>query len=302
MMPYNSYIHSRYVTETTSAQAAAFVDDAVALFDNFDGNNPAAPLLQNRKDFINRQFLCVYVLRGRLNLTIDGQPRVFEANYVNYITARSIIRVDSVSDDFYYFLYSTSSSLLHDVYNDMGMVFKMPSQFRRFEQKKLTPEEMKHRLTLYNEQRRDLGQTAEAYRRTVAQVYQCILCSFDIDLLEPDRSENEKAVSRQKLIFRRFIDLLDQQSQRQREVQYYARQLGITPKYLSSLCIEYGGKNASAWIDDYVISRVKNLMQERRYTIKEISQLMNFPTQSFFGRYFKRVVGMSPRKYLASQK
>ena len=40
-----------------------------------------------------------------------------------------------------------------------------------------------------------------------------------------------------------------------------------------------------------------NLMREKKCKIREISNILNFPTQSFFGRFFKRTTGMSPKKY-----
>ena len=32
-------------------------------------------------------------------------------------------------------------------------------------------------------------------------------------------------------------------------------------------------------------------------SIKEIATKLNFPTQSFFGKYFKQYVGISPKEY-----
>ena len=36
-------------------------------------------------------------------------------------------------------------------------------------------------------------------------------------------------------------------------------------------------------------------------TIKEIATKLNFPTQSFFGKYFKQYVGVSPKEYRNKQ-
>ena len=132
----------------------------------------------------------------------------------------------------------------------------------------------------------------------MAQSYLSVFFANDFSLFEEELPNTDKVISRQHALFRDFVDLLANYSDKEREVQFYAHEMGISSKYLSSLCIEYSGKNASTWIDEYVIARVKALMQEHRYTIKEIAQVMNFPTQSFFGRYFKRVTGLSPRAYM----
>ena len=111
-------------------------------------------------------------------------------------------------------------------------------------------------------------------------------------------NSNKKNISRQSIQFRNFIELLNEYTIREREVQFYAKKLGITPKYLSALCIAYSGKNASTWIDEYVIVRAKELLREQRYSVREVGEILNFPSQSFFGRYFKRNMGISPKVFM----
>jgi methylphosphotriester-DNA--protein-cysteine methyltransferase len=41
----------------------------------------------------------------------------------------------------------------------------------------------------------------------------------------------------------------------------------------------------------------KALLQSTNMTILQISDELNFPSQSFFGKYFKRLTGMSPKSY-----
>lgn len=291
-------VRTRFLSKVPFEQSAAAINGYIALFDNYDGNDVVSSLINQHSEFINRQLVFVTVLKGHIELTVNGEKHILTPATVSYIATHSVIRVLDASEDFYFFLYSVSSELVRDVFNDIGVSFKMPSNYRQFLQRELTTDELKYRMALYSEQKRDLNKTASNYQKHVAQAYTSVLFSNDIDMFEPELPDSEKAISRQHMIFCQFVDMLAEHTQREREVQFYARQLGITPKYLSALCIEYSGKNASAWIDDYVISRIKHLMQEHRYNVKEISQVMNFPTQSFFGRYFKRVTGFSPRQYM----
>ena len=39
------------------------------------------------------------------------------------------------------------------------------------------------------------------------------------------------------------------------------------------------------------------LLKNTTKSIKEITEYMNFPNQSFLGKYFKEHVGMSPSEY-----
>jgi AraC-like DNA-binding protein len=77
----------------------------------------------------------------------------------------------------------------------------------------------------------------------------------------------------------------------------YADQLCLTPKYFSKVIKDNSGASASEWIDNYVILETKALLKSTNMTILQISDELNFPSQSFFGKYFKRVTGMSPKSY-----
>ncbi len=101
--------------------------------------------------------------------------------------------------------------------------------------------------------------------------------------------------------FKQFTELLGEHYTRERSVGYYARQLCITPKYLTTLIKRISGKSVSEWIDSYVILEAKTLLKYSNMSVQEIAYYLNFPNQSFFGSYFKRNTGMSPSQYKAKQ-
>jgi len=82
-----------------------------------------------------------------------------------------------------------------------------------------------------------------------------------------------------------------------RSVEFYADKLSLTPKYLTTVVRETSGKTAHDWIIEYVILSAKALLKSTNITIQEISDRLNFPSQSFFGKYFKQQTGMSPVEY-----
>lgn len=101
--------------------------------------------------------------------------------------------------------------------------------------------------------------------------------------------------------FRQFTELLGEHYKHERSVGFYARQLCITPKYLTTLIKRISGKSVSEWIDNYVILEAKTLLKYSTMSVQEIAYYLNFPNQSFFGSYFKRNVGMSPSQYKAKK-
>ncbi|MDR1683483.1 MAG: helix-turn-helix domain-containing protein, partial [Candidatus Symbiothrix sp.] len=83
----------------------------------------------------------------------------------------------------------------------------------------------------------------------------------------------------------------------EKQVGFYAEKLCLTPKYLSRIIKQNTGKSAHEWLDDYVMLEAKALLKSTNMTIQQISDELNFPSQSFFGKFFKREEGISPRAY-----
>ena len=95
----------------------------------------------------------------------------------------------------------------------------------------------------------------------------------------------------------KFLSLVQINYKEQRGLEFYADKLCFTPKYLSKVIKENSGTSANDWIDNHVVLEAKALLKSTNMTIQQISDELNFPSQSFFGKYFKRHVGVSPKEY-----
>ena len=98
-------------------------------------------------------------------------------------------------------------------------------------------------------------------------------------------------------VFQNFMLSLFRFYRKERDVSFYARMQHITPRYFSAIIKEKTGDSALQWIVRMVITEAKQLLEESDLSIKEIADQLNFPTQSFFGKYFKQYVGVSPKEY-----
>lgn len=94
-----------------------------------------------------------------------------------------------------------------------------------------------------------------------------------------------------------FLELVQQHYREERLIQYYAGRLCITPKYLSKLVKDHTGRAATDWIEQHVILEARAMLQSTDLSIQQIATTLNFPNQSFFGKYFKRATGVSPKHY-----
>ena len=107
--------------------------------------------------------------------------------------------------------------------------------------------------------------------------------------------------SRADVIFTQFIELVETHCREERRVSWYAKQLCITPKYLSETVKQVSKRTPNEWIDSYVTLETRVLLKSTAKSIKEITDELNFPNQSFLGKYFKEHTGMSPSEYRKSQ-
>ena len=111
---------------------------------------------------------------------------------------------------------------------------------------------------------------------------------------------NDAASSSTSDLFDKFLEMLQQSEVKHQPVEYFAQQLCITPKYLSIICKRHSGKTAIEWITEYTLSDITYYLRSTTKSIKEISGILGFSNTSFFGKYVREHLHMSPLKYRES--
>ena len=110
-------------------------------------------------------------------------------------------------------------------------------------------------------------------------------------------SENDRFVRQGEILFRRFVGLLVESKVKSRFVYYYADKLNVSTKYLSAVCKQVSGKTAGDIIDEFVMKDIIRMLKYSDKSIKEIALELDFPNISFFGKYVKAHLGVSPKAY-----
>lgn len=99
-------------------------------------------------------------------------------------------------------------------------------------------------------------------------------------------------------ILSRFLSMLEGGAYRtHREVAYYASVLCVVPKYLSEVSYKLSGFSANYWIKRFTVQEIKRLLKDKSLTIVQISDMLNFPSSSYFNRYVHKNLGVSPTDY-----
>ena len=119
------------------------------------------------------------------------------------------------------------------------------------------------------------------------------------DTISPmlDRNIKANVYSSAEVLFKRFASMVSAEAPRRREVGYYADKLCITPKYLSVVCKKQSGKTASEIINSLTTNYISQMLRSSDKSIKEIANETGFDNLSFFGKYVRRELGVSPREY-----
>ena len=80
-------------------------------------------------------------------------------------------------------------------------------------------------------------------------------------------------------------------------VQYFARQLAYSPRYLGDVIHKSTGGTAIGYIHSFVIEQGKNLLMNG-HNINETAHLLGFEFPHHFTRLFKKVTGITPTEFL----
>lgn len=119
-----------------------------------------------------------------------------------------------------------------------------------------------------------------------------------ISLIYKKKTDNENVTSsKSEQLCKAFTQLVMQHYNDNRNVAWYAEKLGITHAHLCSIVKQSTGKTCADIISSMVIMDAKSQLKSTHQSIQVISDSLNFANMSFFGKYFKRHVGMSPLEY-----
>lgn len=115
----------------------------------------------------------------------------------------------------------------------------------------------------------------------------------------PAQSQSAK-VSRPEEITQQFLKMVITSYKEARTIDMYANELCVSPKYLTQVVRQTTGETPFEWMNKIVMIGAKNLIRTKNISIIQVSEELNFPNPSFFGRFFKKHSGMTPLEFRRS--
>lgn len=237
-------------------------------------------------------FIC---LHGEAEILIDLKSYRLNAGDVCIVFPYSILQTVSKSDDFERFIIGINTTLVQEI--------QLPSATDYFLYIKENPcislerEELNKLLELCDLMMQQYAIKDHPFRDEIARSMFRVVY-FEIASIYTKRNPIvQEYVPRKDSLTRQFMYLLAKHHNTHRDVEFYANELCVTPRYLSAVVKERTGGGALSWINSLVIKQAKSLLRDNRLSVMQVSDQLNFANPSFFGQYFKKHTGMTPKGF-----
>ena len=268
-------------------------------FDNLDGSEDLS--IPENLDFPvkGEAMLALTILKGSLKLRINLQELEVSAGQALGIMPGCIFQLLERSNDIQYYCMMVDPDVINLIQKSFGVHIDLSKRYYNFGVHTLTASAIETGLSMYRLIKEELEQPDYEHKKDVIQRYCEIWILKNLSQVENEPiPEIRKPLGRKEQILRDFLTLLEKYYTQERSISFYADRLCLTPKYLSTIVKEVSGKHGMQWIDEYVALEAKALLREGTMSVKQVSDKLNFPSQSMFGRFFKKMTGYSPKQYM----
>lgn len=237
----------------------------------------------------------VLCTRGKMEGAIDLKPFKIEAPALVVVLPDQILEQKYISEDFTGSIIVMSKQFTENLLPNVQDRLSLSLTVRENPYRPLNSDSLIG-MKNYFDTIRDVIQFKENPNRLEAVRYLMLAFFYGVGFMFQPKTDN-KDKTHYEMLVENYIRLVQKHYKKERLLSFYANELCLTPKHLSKVIKETSGKTANNWIDDYVILEAKALLKSTNMTVQQICDELNFDCQSFFGKYFKRHTGMSPREY-----
>ena len=277
----------------------SYIDDDIAVIDSLSS-------IMNADEELAKIdcFMIVFCQEGDITLNINGNQHSLKKDFCAILPPGTVVRKVACNQPYVVKIAVASLSFLTEIlsssketWNIIHYLFYNPihpiqkaSSYKLYLYKELL-------ITLIQEQ-------PHAYSKQTRRFHFAgMLCELMVLLnqmipkdYEPQALDKNRAV----IITRDFIELVNSDTGMHRTVSYYADRLCYSPKYLSATVKQITGKSPLQIINAHAIKQIKFKIKYSEMSMKELADYFEFTNPSFFGKFVKMHIGMSPMQYRMS--
>lgn len=248
------------------------------------------------EDYQNKYHTHIYCQRGKINFMFNNRSMEAQKGEFVFWLAESEIADLCFSKSFMATILFVEKDLLSNNFPNLNIgidaIIHHKTNPILFADKKNKDRILKNFQLLYLKSLEIQNRFFDEVLKLQMQLF--ILEMWDIFI---DQLERRNRSLQSGTLFERFTHLIEMHCMQNREVKFYSNQLNISPKYLNQICKTNTGISASQWIQRYAKDRIVLLLENKSLNISEISDQMGFSSHSFFTRYVKKVLGISPSEF-----
>lgn len=233
------------------------------------------------------------VLNGNAKIQLNLIDQKLEKGMMIYLGSNTIMQPYSFSPDLSMIVIAITEEFMQLIFSG-----RIPQTFiGDFSYRLLIPTEEEHNIMfrmmkIVWDSIRNGEYSKEVIENVIAAIYS------ELDYVSRKNAEEiGTKKTREREIFNHFMVLLHKYSKKERNISFYADKMCLSERYIGSLIKEASGKTAKEWIEQSVIAEAKVLLKHTDMQVTQITDELNFPSASFFCKFFKRLTSMTPQEY-----
>ena len=281
------------INKAKSWSESVFLDDDLLLTEHI--NEAPMPTEPRKMNFI----LIGLCTNGTIEYQLDTQRQVITPGDILIVSERHIVDHYQPSPDMEGLCIIMSVNFFHEIIKNVRDVNTLFLFARNHPVISLTPKEQEAFKEYFHVIQQKIGDESNLFRKDLVRTL-LLAMFYDVGNIIYRVKENDKPKTRAEVIFANFIKMVEANFRKERRVKWYSQQLCITPKYLTEMVKAASKRTPNEWLDNYTLMELRVMLKTSPKSIKEIAEEMNFPNQSFMGKYFKLHVGISPSQYRKS--
>ena len=240
--------------------------------------------------------LCV---QGTVHATVNLTEFTIQKNDFITLPPGCFIQIHEVSDDEnlclagYSTVFVSHINYIKTITNYLPVIFDSP----------IMP--LPEHISLLYQQAFDLLINAYSMPKTIEnkEIIKAIFTIFMQGVIELYRNHtpySNAPMTRNMEICREFVQLAMENYTKEHSVSYYAKRLNITLQHFCYVIKKVSGRTALDILSNIIIMDAKAQLKSTDMPVKKIAFALGFDNLSFFNKYFRQHVGMTPQEYRES--
>lgn len=243
------------------------------------------------------RLLVVFVDNGTVCLNVNGEDYTIDSTHMLLLHSKQLVSVKWGAPNSIVSIIAFTVALQDVVFKQFDLsFFKLIHDRHLWELQPRTAKALRSFYDLfdfnysYAQNTSSTEIASSLFTNFLQMFFHLVQPSLDIELGVGNRANG-------KILSGRFFILLNEHYKSEHSVAFYAGKLCISCKYLTQIIKQFSGRTPKEIIDRRLGMEAIFLLTKTSYNIQEVSIELGFPDQSYFGRFFKRLFGMSPLNY-----